>query len=68
MDVLFQIVVGRKNAEIAQHLFLSPKTVQRHVTPILGQLDVGTRQEAAQMAVQRSLGPAQGIESAEHIR
>jgi DNA-binding CsgD family transcriptional regulator len=63
-EVLAVIVEGRTNAEIAQRLFLSPKTVQRHVTSILGKLGVDSRREAARMAVQRSLVPMERIETA----
>jgi DNA-binding NarL/FixJ family response regulator len=43
-----------RNAEIADRLFLTPKTVRHHVSAILGKLDVETRTEAARAA--RQLG------------
>ncbi|HEU5433336.1 MAG TPA: LuxR C-terminal-related transcriptional regulator [Thermomicrobiales bacterium] len=39
--------------EIAAHLFLSPRTVNNHVSNILGKLGVANRREAAVLAVRR---------------
>jgi DNA-binding CsgD family transcriptional regulator len=46
-EVLALLVAGRRNTEIAESLFLSPKTVERHVSSILAKLNVRTRAEAA---------------------
>ena len=46
--------VGRTNREIAQELFLSPRTVDMHVRNILRKLDCRSRVEAARRA--RELG------------
>jgi DNA-binding CsgD family transcriptional regulator len=54
VEVLNLIVDGLTNAEIAEELFVSPKTVDHHVSAILTKLDVGSRQEAARAA--RDLG------------
>lgn len=49
-DVLAGIRRGDSNAEIAARLFLSPKTVEHHVSRILAKLGVRTRAEAAAVA------------------
>ena len=48
------VAVGRTNREIAQELFLSPRTVDMHVRNILRKLDCRSRVEAAHRA--RELG------------
>jgi DNA-binding CsgD family transcriptional regulator len=55
VDVLRLIVNDRTNSEIAADLFLSPKTIERHVTAILTKLDVTSRREAARVARARNL-------------
>jgi DNA-binding NarL/FixJ family response regulator len=47
IEVLDLISEGMRNAEIADRLFVSTKTVGHHVSAILGKLDVRTRTEAA---------------------
>jgi DNA-binding CsgD family transcriptional regulator/tetratricopeptide (TPR) repeat protein len=50
MDVLRLLDLGLSNAEIGARLFVSPKTVDHHVSAILGKLGVGTRGGAAARA------------------
>jgi DNA-binding NarL/FixJ family response regulator len=50
LEVLQHLAAGLRNADIADRLYLSPKTVERHVSSILAKLDVSTRTEAARRA------------------
>jgi DNA-binding CsgD family transcriptional regulator len=50
LEVVRHVAVGRTNREIAQELFLSPRTVDMHVRNILRKLDCRSRVEAAQRA------------------
>jgi DNA-binding NarL/FixJ family response regulator len=45
-EVIDLIVQGRTNRAIAEHLFLSEKTVKNHVNNIYGKLGVASRSEA----------------------
>ncbi|MVO89801.1 AAA family ATPase [Streptomyces sp. p1417] len=49
-DVLRLVSVGRTNRQIAEELFISPKTASVHVSNILGKLGVAGRGEAAALA------------------
>jgi DNA-binding CsgD family transcriptional regulator len=57
-EVLELVAAGRSNAEIAEVLFISPKTASVHVTHILDKLGVSNRVEAATIAVRVSGGAA----------
>jgi DNA-binding CsgD family transcriptional regulator len=50
LEVLRLLAVGRTNREVAQELFLSPRTVDMHVRNILRKLDCRSRVEAAHRA------------------
>lgn len=50
LDVLRNIAAGSNNAEIAEQLFISPKTVKSHVSNILSKLHLSDRTQAAVMA------------------
>jgi DNA-binding CsgD family transcriptional regulator len=54
VEVLALVAQGLRNRQIAERLFLSPKTVGHHVGAILRKLDVQTRGEAG--AAARRLG------------
>ncbi|MFF2850345.1 AAA family ATPase [Streptomyces sp. NPDC058001] len=49
-DVLRLVAAGRSNRQIAEELFISPKTASVHVSNILGKLKVSGRGEAAALA------------------
>ena len=54
-EVLDLISRGATNAEIAKDLVISPKTVDHHVSAVLGKLGVGSRREAAAAAERLSV-------------
>ncbi|TLS44158.1 hypothetical protein FE633_21670 [Streptomyces montanus] len=49
-DVLRLVAAGRSNRQIAEELFISPKTASVHVSNILAKLNVSGRGEAAALA------------------
>jgi DNA-binding NarL/FixJ family response regulator len=51
-EVLVLVAAGLRNAEIAQRLYLTPKTVSHHLSAIYAKLGVETRIEAARAAAQ----------------
>ncbi len=55
LEVLALLATGMRNAEIAERLIVSPKTVDHHVSAILGKLEVSSRGEAAAKAMQLGL-------------
>ncbi len=59
-DVLRLVAVGRSNRQIAEELFISPKTASVHVSNILAKLGVSGRGEAAALAHRLRLFPPQG--------
>ena len=50
LEVLRHLSDGMTNAEIADRLFVSSRTVDHHVSAILGKLGAGSRSDAASMA------------------
>ena len=59
-DILALLSEGRANRDIAQHLYLSEKTVKAHLAAIFRKLGVTNRTQAAMMAVQMGVGPIPG--------
>jgi DNA-binding CsgD family transcriptional regulator len=58
LEVLRLVAEGLTNAEIAERLFLSPKTVDHHVSAILRKLDVHSRGHAVTTAMRLGLSSA----------
>jgi DNA-binding CsgD family transcriptional regulator len=56
IEVLRLLVDGRSDREIADALFISPRTAQTHVTNILNKLGVSSRTAAATVAVRHGFG------------
>jgi DNA-binding NarL/FixJ family response regulator len=50
LEVLRHVSIGRTNREIAQELFISPRTVDMHVRNLLGKLECRSRVEASHRA------------------
>jgi DNA-binding NarL/FixJ family response regulator len=59
-DILALLSEGRSNREIAQHLYLSEKTVKAHLAAIFRKLGVTNRTQAAMVAVHMGVGPMPG--------
>jgi DNA-binding NarL/FixJ family response regulator len=55
LDVLRLLAAGKGNTEIAQELFISPKTVKNHIASILVKLQIENRIQAAVYAVRAGL-------------
>jgi DNA-binding NarL/FixJ family response regulator len=55
-EILGLIAGGHDNADIADRLFLSPKTIRNHVSIIFGKLQVADRAQAIVRAREAGLG------------
>jgi DNA-binding NarL/FixJ family response regulator len=55
VEVLRLVALGLSNQEIADRLFLSPRTVHHHVSHILNKMGVGGRVEAVRLAMERGV-------------
>ncbi len=55
-EVLLLLAAGRSNPEIAQELFISPKTASVHVSNILAKLGLSSRVQAATLVHRLGLG------------
>jgi NarL family two-component system response regulator LiaR len=55
IEVLRLLASGKGNAEIAQELFISPKTVKNHIASILVKLQIENRIQAAVYAVKAGI-------------
>ncbi len=55
VEVLRLVAAGLTDAEVAERLFLSPRTIGRHLTSIYTKLDVPTRTAASRVALEHGL-------------
>jgi DNA-binding NarL/FixJ family response regulator len=55
-EVLSLVAAGLRNAEIADRLYLTPKTVSHHLSAIYAKLGVDSRIAAAQVAIRIGIG------------
>lgn len=55
VEVLRLIADGLTNAEIADRLFVSPRTAEHHVEALFTKLDVANRRDAARRAAELGL-------------
>ena len=62
-DILSLLSEGRSNRSIAQHLYLSEKTIKSHLAAIYRKLGVTNRTQAAMMARKLGLGQVPGVVS-----
>jgi DNA-binding CsgD family transcriptional regulator len=54
-EVLTLVAEGLTNAQIAERLFLSPKTVSSHLVSVFGKLGVTSRASATRFAIEHGL-------------
>ena len=57
MEVLRLIAAGKSNREIADELFVSARTVERHIANIFGKIEVHSRTQATAYAFAHDLFP-----------
>src|SRR5215212_12250578 len=55
VEVLGLVATGLTNAQVAKELFLSPRTIQRHLNSIYHKLGVSSRAAATRFAVEHGL-------------
>ena len=55
VEVLKLVATGMTNAEVAKELFLSPRTVQRHLNSVYHKIGVGSRTAATRFALENGL-------------
>jgi predicted ATPase/DNA-binding CsgD family transcriptional regulator len=55
VEVLALVATGITNAQVAERLFLSPRTVQRHLNSVYHKIGVGSRTAATRFALEHGL-------------
>ena len=54
-EIVALIVQGKRNSEIAEHLVLSKRTVEKHVANILSKLELTSRAQIVRWAIEHNL-------------
>ncbi len=67
-EVLQLLDEGLSNTEIADRLFVAPRTIENHVSAVLAKLDSNTRQEAVTRAHTKDSSPATTPQQLAHNR
>ena len=55
VEVLGLVATGMTNAQVAERLYLSPRTVQRHLNSVYHKIGVGSRTAATRFALEHHL-------------
>jgi DNA-binding NarL/FixJ family response regulator len=55
VEVLTLVATGLTNAQVAERLFLSPRTVQRHLNSVYHKIGVSSRTAATRFALEHGL-------------
>lgn len=63
--VFWEVVQGLTNKQISEHLFISPRTVQTHLSNILGKLQLENRAQLVRFAYENGYEPPEGEEPLE---
>jgi len=61
IEVLTLVIEGKSSKEVADHIYVSKRTVDFHLANIYKKLDVSNRVQAFREATRRNLLPASGI-------
>jgi len=57
------VAQGLANREVAQALFVTPKTIEHHLTSVFRKLNVASRDELAQIVAEGTRTSAGGVEN-----
>lgn len=62
--VFWEAIQGFTNKQIGERLFISPRTVQTHLSNILSKLQLNNRSQLIRFAFERGYQPPEGVEEA----
>ncbi|MBC8136555.1 MAG: helix-turn-helix transcriptional regulator [Fibrella sp.] len=61
VEVLTLVIEGKSSKEVAEHIYISKRTVDYHLANIYKKLDVTNRVQAFREATRRNLLPVGGV-------